>query len=239
MMALERYTFGFAGNTFPASTSTGQSALHDLDRVVFELLDYYAASLDIYLGSRWTQDATTAGLTPAQAASLVGYKVPYDPLVHLQEDATAFPLLALYRGPQKFSRETSAWMMSRATLSLDWAMPPLTSAQAEQLVPYLQAVSKVLVMTTELGRHPSYQGGADVYAHAGLQDVSVLDAEPRNLIDGSNMVFPAVHLTIQVTERQMPVPGAFQPIAGVDVALDVKADDGTTLPDAVDLTITP
>jgi hypothetical protein len=37
----------------------------------------------------------------------------------------------------------------------------------------------------------------------------------------------------------MPVPGAFQPIAGVDVALDVKADDGTTLPDAVDLTITP
>lgn len=234
-MALERYTFGYAGNVFPAATSTGQSALHDLDRVVYELLDYYSFCLSNYLGARWTEAATTANLP----TSIVGYKLPYDPLIHLQEDGTPFPLLAIYRVSERYSRETSAWMMSKVTLGIDWALPPLTSAQMEQVGPFLQAAGKVLVQGTELQGHPSYQSGADVFAHAGLQDVSILDATYRSLIDGSNQVFPAIHLTLQVTERQMPVAGAYDPIAGVDVALDAKANDGTIVADVVDVTLTP
>lgn len=238
-MGLERYTFGFAGNVFPAATGTGNTALHDLDRVVFELLDFYAFTLTNYLGARWTEAATAAQLTSAQASSIVAYKVPYDPRDHLQEDGAPFPMLSVYRVSERFSRETSAWMQAKVTLGIDWSLPPLTSAQVEMLGPFLHAVGKVLAQGTELGKHPSYQSGADVYANAGLQDVTITDAAYGSLISQSNQVYPSIHLTLAVTERQMPVAGAFSPITGVDVALDAKASDGTTVADVVDVTLTP
>jgi hypothetical protein len=97
----------------------------------------------------------------------------------------------------------------------------------------------VLYQGTEIGRHPNYQGGADVYAHAGLQDVTISDATYGSLINQANVVFPSVHLVLTVTERLMPIAGAYDPVGGVDLALDAKASDGTTVADVVDLTVAP
>lgn len=235
MPALELDTFGYSANVFPAPTGTGNSALKDLDRVLYEVLEFYAAVLGLQLGARWTEAATAAGL--AAPANIVAYKTPYDPRDFFEEDAAPFPQLAVYRVTEKFSRKTDAWDQARVQLGVDWSMPPLTSAQMEQLAPFLQGVGKVLRYSTQHGSHAGYRGGENIWATTKLDSVEVSDAAYGNLVSQSNLVFPSVHLTLDLVEREMPVAGAFQALEGVDTGLDLKVNDGTTVPDVVELIV--
>lgn len=169
------------GATYPLSGSQENSILRDADPAIFYILDFFEWAIGFYIGERWGVQVNAARLRNAPRP--VMYATPIDPAPYLTEEHFKFPLLAVYRP----STETSDWSipirLDKSTIRADWILPPLTAGQAEQLVPFLRAVTGILNQLCDNGCDEDYTppGGAagDCFcdkAQAGIDKLEMVEA---------------------------------------------------------------
>jgi hypothetical protein len=215
-------TFATGNVIFPVNPAITNSALQDIDPVIFYLLDFCSGILNIHLGSRWTAECTRAGRTDL-APSIVAMKVPYNPIPYLQDTAFNFPLLALYRaGRGKISERTRFRHRLETRLELLFIMPPITASEAEILTPFQSAVTDVIVDRNEQGWDPAYASGQKAGILAGFDFLRSEDFDYVNIPGPkTNLFMPTVLIGFTVAETKMPVTGEFEPYTGSDVQSDL------------------
>lgn len=239
-MALERATFKWAGTTYPLTTAGGNTALRDADPAIYYLLDYWTTVLQTYLGDRWAAEMAALGTDAPPNLSptlLVADTLSFDPLPHLTSEQLKFPLLSAYRLRHDDIEHSLSLFRTDIELRVAWTLPPLSAGQAERLMPILKAVADVLRDRTLEGGDASYQSGARVMALAGLMECGFRGARYASLIAG-DMFFPTIDMVGQATERNMPVDGAFDALAGADVAIDNVDELAGTATDVASFKVT-
>lgn len=228
-MALERETFKWGALVLPLDdgVASGYSLLRDADPAVFWALDFWAAVLQLDLGARWSVAATAAGLTSV-AANIVQGKVPFDPGPYLTSDQFKFPLLAVYRKSSKAKDQSEQWERTDDVWGVDFVLPTLTPAQAEQLLPALNAAKAVLVHRTTEGHHADYLAGAEVWDsdHAGVMEIGFTSFSIGDWKLSDRLSFPTLHAEVAVSEMQGVPSGAFEALAGTDTEIALEHTDG-------------
>lgn len=224
-MALEEGTFGLGAAVFPLPSSTANSLLEDADPALFHALAFFSQVLATHLGARWTAAATAAGLDVATAASVVRSKVPYDPQAYMGREQFKLPMLAAFRVSETYTDKTMQWERQNGEWSVFWIMPPLSPAQAEQLTPMLRAVAATLRNRASLGFDPAHtpsggDAGDNVWELANIDWGGFRSATYGNMLGAGNLTFPTVQMAMRMVERDEVPEGAFDALAGTDVAID-------------------
>lgn len=223
-------TFQSGGVIFPVEASPFVASRTALDPSLSAALAFYKAMLETHLGAYFAAMVTDSGVTNL-SSSIVAEVVGYDPTPYLQSAQYKFPLLAMYRTEEEVSDHTVAWYKSESKYVFLYVLPPLDAAQANRIVHILKGVKSVIVDRTIQGYDPAYLSGAEVWADAGLMEIGVKSARYGAIPSlTTNLLFPALEMTIECTEREKSNPGLDE-LSGVDTTLDVSngtpADDLT------------
>lgn len=206
---------------FPVADSPFVGALEKLDPALYAALAFYKAVLVQHLGAYFDALATAAGL-PDLVGKVVAEAVGYDPLPYLTAAQYKFPLLALYRTEEQIVDKTVAWYRSNQSWTLVYALPPLTAAQANQVVHVLKAVRAIILDRTEQGYDPSYLSGKEVWKDSGVAEIAVKTARYGAIPDLSAQIFfPALELQLSVAEQEDKTPG-LDTFAGIDATIAVS-----------------
>lgn len=237
-MPLERNTFGWAAAVYPLPAPGSNGILQDADPALYFAIEFWRTVLQTYLGARWSAEATAAGRADI-ASTIVQAVVPYDPGPYLTETQFSFPLLAVYRVRSVSADRTLVWEHAECTWQVDWILPPITAAQAERFIPFLESVHRVLVNRTSNQQDSSYASNVMVWRDlAKIEKIGLGQADYGPYVGTDGLVFPSMHATCLVEEPQNPVPNAFGDITGLDVDIQEQpADGGAPLDHVVDLDI--
>jgi hypothetical protein len=230
-------SFKHGGTTFPLTASTSNSLLKDADAVSFYMLDFFASVLNTHLGSRLAAQATAAGMTISNAVAM---KVPYDPAPYLLEEQFKFPLLAVYR-KRSVMRGNISYRHDDSEFAVAYILPPLSAAQAEQLLPILRAVGRVLDNRADMGFDPAYtppggSAGQSVWgsSYANLESITFTEETYGAYAGMGDLTFPSWVGSLKVAERDMYIAGSFDALDGVDITENVVGEDGTTVAEVLE-----
>lgn len=219
--------FKHGGVAFPLATAVTNGLLKDADPALYYALDFYTTIIRTHLTTRLAAEATACGYTSITNA--VAMAVPYHPLPFMAEEQLKFPLLAVYRKSDTFNDRTMTWRLSTGEWGLDYILPPMTAAQAERLLPALNAVRVIVENRTDLGFDPSWTSSARVWnsSYANFEKIDLQSSAIQLWQLGDGLPFHALACTLAIRERQMPVSGAFETLTRVDgdVALSDSAAD--------------
>lgn len=229
--------FRLGGVTFPLTASTSNSLLRDSDPALYYMLDFFAEMIRTHLGSRLAAQATVAGLTISNAVAM---RIPYDPAPYLLEEQLKFPLLAVYRKQSTFRGNISR-RHHDGEFEVAYILPPLSAAQAEQLLPILRSVGRVLDNRAEMGFDPTYtppggSAGALVWStsYASLEAVQFLQERFGPYAGMGELVFPAWLGTLKATEGDEYIEGSFEPFNGANITEDLASAGEATYEDFVE-----
>ncbi len=226
----------YGGVQYPLTGATGASLLRDADPSLYYILDFYTSMLALHLGTRIAAQASIAG---APIASAVAMYIGYDPSPYLTQGYFKFPLLAVYRKKEKMVEKSKVWRDDQADLDVMYILPPLSAAEAEQMMPILRTVGRVLDLSTEQGWYPTYAPpagatGALVWGpdHANLEKIEITEGTYGAWEHVNDEVFFSWRGNISMTERGSKVTtgiGALGAFSGATGALDLADEDGTTV----------
>lgn len=242
-MALERSTYKWGGTTYPLAAARTNAVLRDADPALYYTIDYLAWVLQADLGARWSAECLALGVADwtARAGNIVQATAPYDPGTYLKSSQIKFPLLAIYRVNGREAEQSVQWERTDSLWGLDLVFPTLVVDQAEVMTPLLNAAVGCITHRLTEGFDVAYTppGGAigtEPFSgvNAGLQEIGLIDYRAGNWSVAQGLSFPALHCTLKVIERQGVPAGAFDPLAGVDVTIAIRAADGTTTADVAD-----
>lgn len=216
--------FQLGGVVYPVEDSPFIKALPKLDPPIYKALVYYKAMLEKHLGAYFDALVTDAGMAD-YAGKIVAEYVGYDPAPYLQAAQYKFPLLALYRTEEEVKDHTVAWYKAQSQWTLLYVLPTLTAAQANQVVHILKGIRAVIADRTIQGYDPDYNSGEEVWETAGVMSIGITTARYGTIPDlSTNILFPALELTMNVEEREEKNPG-LDTFSGIDG--EVKVSDGT------------
>jgi len=233
--------FGYGASVYPLTSSTSSSLLRDADPALFYLLEFLSWGLGHYLDARITA-ATNQVPSLSIVSRAVAYSTPLNPAPFLTQQQFKFPLLAIYRVDDELRDQSQVWRTNDCTLAIEYVLPPLDSAQAEQLIPLLKSARDVVDRLCRVGHHPSFTptggtAGAGPFgpSFGGIAAIDVKRAKFGAYPNTEGKLdFPAVVLECVMTERTEPVTGALEAFKAADVHVDSKASDtDTTLTDLV------
>lgn len=216
-------SFKFGGTTFPLTASTANSLLKDVDPALYYLLDYFAAVIQIHLGSRIAAECLAGGIT---VSSSVANKIPLDPSPYLAESQYKFPLLAAYRENSVDSEHSTVLYHDSTEVGVQYILPPLSAGQAERLLPILRGVKAVLTNRTVQGFDPNYNSGALVWTLSGIEEIQVTKSSYGKYDFGGKLVFPTLRMGFVVKEINSLPAGDLEDLEGLDINLDLT--DGTS-----------
>lgn len=226
-MALEDGYFKVGGINSPLPASTSNSLLKDADPVIYYMLQFFAAVLNLHMGSRWNAEVALAGRSDLSNLT-VNHKLPYDPVPYLQENQYKFPLLACYRKSETYAELTSAWYNITSNLHIIWIMPPMSAGQMERLAPFMSHVARTIVDRTEQGLDTNYNSGQNVWAASGLSRIRIMSCSYGNIPTETNQYYPTLMMECEMIERRKPAtePGSnYVNLIGWDGYV-VSASDG-------------
>lgn len=239
-MALEEATFKVGRVLFPLTASITNSLLLDADPTLYYALDFFAGVLQIHLGDRWFQEATRAGFVE-EAATFVRNKVPYDPAYYLKQNQIKPPILALYPIREDIEDKSNLYSNTSAVWSLSYILPPLSVEQAEQLLPFLRAVPKVLLNRLRMGWDPNYALGQLPWLLSGGMSFEILSVQYGSYEGTKDLFFPATQIELRVSEQEADasnstdpihgIPDAYNPFTEIVVREDQKNVDGSIEPE--------
>jgi len=199
-------TFNHGGATYPLTTDLSNTLLKDADPAVFYALEYFEAILLRHVGDRLLAQAQQNGVPAIK--KVVAQKIPYDPQPWLQEVQFPFPLLCVYRKASKYGVASASYMRNESSWQVSYSLPSVTAAQMERVGPILHAVESALLNRIENMFDPSYRDGAEVWALAGIEEITLESGSFGTFVGGSNILFPTWVGTLKVRERDMPPPDA-------------------------------
>jgi hypothetical protein len=245
-MATGYGTFRVGAATFPLISGplATNPPLQDADPTLYYGLDFWAAMIRQHVGARLL--AIVAGLQMSPwlnsngQPDVVRQQYPYDVGPYLTELQAQMPLLAAWRGKTQYQKKTASYYEDRCEFTLAYILPPLTAAQAEQIIPVLRAAEAALRNRTVQAWDPSYAppGGAlgqqfDGPDFANVDEIGFVEGYQGGMPASGNLFFPAITMHGFVTERDNAVHGQFPPFAGGDITENLVADDLTTVPTIV------
>lgn len=231
--------FKRGGVTYPLAAADPNSTLRQADPAVFYTMEYFESVLRTHLEEAMMERVDACGATD-RIAGVVGSSVPYNPEPYLTEAGRQFPMLAVERKSSSFVY-VGQRKVQVDVLSVCYVLPPLSPAQAEQLIPLLHAVTAILDNRTEQGFDPNYTpssppgtAGELVWSasRAGLYSAEVVSVEYGAFVPTKDLFFPAAILQMQLRERSEAVPTDLEEFEGADANQDLASDEGT-IPDVV------
>ncbi len=233
--------FVHGGASFPLPTGTGTSPLHDADPSLYWVLEYFASVLQTYMGARLVAEAAACGRPDITAA--VVYKLPYDPITVIQEQAFGkFPLLAVWRMSDKNTWPVIGRMQSNDAWKVAYVLPPLTGGQRERLQPFLKAAKQILLNRIENMLDPFFQNGVEIWKLAGLTEINLTGGQTGHyqLSTDQKMVLPSWIGDLTVSERDEDLPEAATggPFGGADITI-TDSSQGAPLTIVTDATYEP
>lgn len=223
--------------TYPLSTTSGMTLLHDADPAIFYLLEFYQAVLEKHLGPRLMAEVASGGLDHVQR--IVGDIIPLNPEPYLTEQHITFPLLCAYRKRTRFENIGGA-KFSVDDLEVAYVFPPMQAGEAERVVPLLKAVVDVLDNRTEQGFDPSYTptqpvgtAGEHVWRRAGVASAGVTEVSYGGYPATDALYFPAVMLTVELKSKSGLDVSELELYDGANVDIDVEDSRQETVVDDV------
>lgn len=219
--------------TFPLATGQATSALRRADPFLFYALEFFGAVIEQHI-----EDALLE-VAPSFVTAAVAYKVPIDPVPFLTMQHFRYPLLAVYRRRSVTNERTVQWRHGTCTFEALYLFPPLTPGDAEQVVPFLNAVAIALDERASHGSDPSYTPtggsvGQSPWELANLEKCEVTGAEWGLFAGHTDQVFYGVKLTGTVKERDDFVSSDFETFAGANVDVDHVESDGSSIESLVE-----
>lgn len=211
-MVAQYSTFAHGATVFPISGALSNTFLLDADPAVYWCLDFFDYVITKYVGSRLLSEAIACG---APVDNAVAYALPDSPAAYLTEEQARFPLLAIDRVRDSVKDRTVTWRDSTNEWKLYYVLPPLSPGQRERLKPALRAVARIVDARLEAMGDPTYRSGVRVFGegYANLEKITLTAVDYGDWDAGDSLVFPAVTMTLQVVERDMPVAGAFEALS--------------------------
>lgn len=237
MTALESSTFKWGGTTYPlatvASGATG-TLVQRVDPAVYYMADYLTTMLATYAGAAWAEQATAVG-GQFTGKSIVAYTMTRDPAPDLTDEQIKFPLLAVYRVSAKDFDHTLTWERSDEVWRVDYVLPPMSAAERERILPFLDAAHDITTKKVTDLQDASYRSGARIgdTGVTGIMEAGVIDAK-FSAWDNGKQLFPAVQMTLSVKQRRGIPSDAFDDMDGVDLAVDVDTPTTAPLADVAD-----
>lgn len=239
-------SFSYGGAGYPLQPiANGQSLLRDADPALFYMLEFYAAVLRIHLEDRFLAECGALGVDSSVINGIVGETIPIDPAPYLIESQLKFPLLAAHRKSTKFIYEGQS-KLAKDEYEVTYVLPSLQAGEAERLSPILRGVVAVIDDRTEQGMDPSYAPssppglpGDPLWVRAGIARAEVKSISYGGFGPVNDLFFPAVTIGLELEEISAPSTTELVGYTGVDVAIDSKDDDGTTVADVSDFQTNP
>lgn len=227
-------TFKVGNVVYPLTNDITNSLLQDANPAVFHALSYFTSMLNIHMGARWDAVVDAAGLDEL-IGKVVAYNLPFDPIVSMRESQIKFPLLALWESESETSEKTFSWYQTVGTWRLTYSLPSLTSAQTEQIYPFLKAARDIIIDRSEQGYDPNYNNNQQIWSdgYGGVAKVKVLNSKFSNLqvqspagTSGStNLYLPTLMITFEVTYRENFDNTSLETLDGADLTQQLDAVD--------------
>ena len=227
-------SFKRGGRSYPLPLAVSGSLLLRADPFLFYALEYYKRVLEVHLGAALLEAASGTAIT-----STVAYTSPVDPAPWLTQGQYKFPLLAVYRKRGKLEDRSANWRVTSGQFEVLYILPPLTPADAEKIVPILNAAADVIDDRTFQGVDPLYTptsgtAGQSPWEMANCAKVTITDAE-WGLFDGfDDELFFGLKLTGTVIERAEFVSTDYETFAGTNIDVDQKQQDGSNIVSVVE-----
>lgn len=228
----ENAYFQVADTLSPVTSSLANTALKDVDPVLYNILRYFAGIIAIHVGPRFDAEVTAMG-RPELVGNVIAQAVGYDPLPIATEDQYKFPLLCAYRKSETYDLKTNTWYSIKSEIEVLYVLPPISSDQGKRLNPLLTQIARVLVDRTMQGFDQSFNAGQQVWRDSGLDQIGMQNTDYGKFPglknnEKSNIWFPGISCTIQCQERRMPEGINFSKLAGFDGYVEAydKVSDG-------------
>lgn len=220
-------SFAVGGVTYPLLAGTARSLLEDADPALYHAARFLAAMLGIHMGARLTAQAQLEGLKLAATRKVLAF----EPAPELITDVHAFPLFALYRKTEVEQEQSLSLGRNVSEWEFSYLLPTLSPRQHEVLSPILRSVGRIIKHAVRVGWDPAYEDGLKVWQLAGIQSARMLRAEYTGFRrqDEFTAYYRAVTGRIEVVERDMPLPGSFEPFGGGNLSIDAVEHDGTDI----------
>lgn len=223
-------SFKWGGVTYPLGSSGGNSALRDVDKLLFHTLPFFKFCLETFMGARFLEEAGLAGAS--HITQTVADQIPYNVEDFLASGHYNFPLLCAWRTSSDVRDRRATHRGDDSRISVAWAMPPLKAGEMEVLAPFLKGARDIIDFMTHQGFHPDYTpagstAGESVWKVAGIEAIQFVRAEFGHFRPTEDLAFPCVLMDLQVLERSDAVPSQFSVLDGTDINIDLTAQDGT------------
>ena len=216
----------------------GASFLRDADPALFYLIEFSKRVIDVYVGPRLLAEATRIGFGDKVSVAVAEW-MPMDPEPYLLEAQVRFPLLATYRKNSKFD------YVGRDRVIVDeveiiYVLPPMSAAEANNILPVLTSVLRTLDSRYEQGFDPAYTpsmptgtAGEPFWQRAGLTGVQIKSASYGSYMSDAELYFPAVIITAELYEKSSKQPKGLEEWDGALVHEDLAQPFQPTLQDLV------
>ncbi len=221
--------------------TTGEKDLGSLDPARDILLDLFAAALIAEVTPRWA--AATAG-TPLASKVVVQTKLPEFPeQAFLQQVATEWPLLAVYRSedPEIYDEHTLWEDRVTCKWGVDYCIGPLDAGNTLKLGDVLTAVPRILAGVIREGGHRAYapqQTGNSVFTKqvlgagvgcCGFSTIRIVQSISGTAAFAQNgPKFHCASIVLETTELSGINPGIATPYTGTSATLSTGDATGLT-----------
>jgi len=241
--------FGAGNVQFPLTTSNAKSLLEDADPAVFWIGKYLKAMLEHHAGARMAAAFAAAGLTKRDGspAGIVGTLYGHDPIPNGTVFQGDFPLLGVFRTTSEQGKtgtvsehvSTAHNAVLVSFIHVLYVLPPLTAAQANQLLPVLRIVETITLEKLWLGFDPNWEDGELVRVKAGCASIRFVGSEYGTTMpgpsqgeqrreEGARGRYPVIMMRLEIAEERTysTATEANQPLEGVDIEVQADHENG-------------
>jgi hypothetical protein len=208
MTTQDGYLFGFQGTVFPNPVGP--------DLVSQTLLRFFQNVIQINLGTSFTADALSCGLTHATLNYIIDGNVcpqaisfPLNEFL-LKTTNFKFPLLSIHKSNREFQQFTDMKLMIKSDYIVNWILPPLSVEQYNVLYKYLTLVSDVLVDRCWRGSDINYNNGELVWQTAKIAYTLLNKDEHGSFLGNEGKTeFPGIKFHMSVFEESQFEPANY------------------------------
>lgn len=217
--------FTIGTTLFPITPLTTNSALQDIDPVLYYLIDFYSAVIKYNVGARFQNELARLGaiFTNNPDGYAIGSVYPVNIVPYLQDDSCVFPMLGVWRGDFAASEKDISTAKMDTTVHLLYVMSPLRLAHIETFRPIIEGISKSLWNATENGHSVGYNDGYTIATLAGYSSIGIVRGENLQInVPGlsTNLPFESFHLELKLEEINTIIEPSNYPQASLDLTTE-------------------
>jgi len=197
--------FNFAGVSYPLLTQpSGGGLLSVCDPSVAKLIDFIESVLTTYMGAALVDAAATV----APIDAVVKMTSSVDPSSISKVDQLDFPHLAVFRKRAEKTQKTANWDQNTWRIGVAYIFPPLSAAQAIQLMPALNSVGHIITNRLHYGFDPAYNSGERILENSGMASCKVDSSEIGRWDVSNELDYHGWFAELVMVEQEMETPNA-------------------------------